>query len=190
MKIKSDKKKKIKAYIRPAERQDIVYLINWLQSDDYKNNYLTDYPLKDKKQLKDILLREITLSKFITSKKEILVAEVDGERLAGMIFLSHIDWKNRHLDLQIYFPPEYRTARLNLDKGQMTTVKERDFDILETNGEFLTLFDYRSKYERAYLQMLIQESKGNREVACRMSGISQSRLYGLLKKHNLSFISS
>jgi len=89
-----------------------------------------------------------------------------------------------------HLPPEYRTAQLNLGSDQMTKATDRFVDISDIKGELPTLSDYRSETERAYLQMLMQRAKGRREEACRLSGISQSRLYGLLKKHNLSRFSS
>jgi len=108
------KKKKIdlNVYVRPAERQDIVYLVNWLQSDDYRSNNLTDYPVGNKRLLKDKLIKEISLANLVFARKQILVAEVNGERLAGMFFLNNIDWQSAHLDLQMYFPVEYRSTEL------------------------------------------------------------------------------
>ena len=46
----------------------------------------------------------------------------------------------------------------------------------DTNVEFPTLSDYREKIEKNYLQMLLDRVQGDREKACRLSGISQSRL--------------
>jgi two-component system NtrC family response regulator len=40
--------------------------------------------------------------------------------------------------------------------------------------------------ERQYLEELIAHTEGNIKEACEVSGISRSRLYGLLKKHNIS----
>jgi two-component system NtrC family response regulator len=40
--------------------------------------------------------------------------------------------------------------------------------------------------EQKYIQNLISETKGDIKDACRISGLSRSRLYGLMKKHNIS----
>ncbi len=40
--------------------------------------------------------------------------------------------------------------------------------------------------ERRYLEALISQTNGNIQEACRISELSQSRLYGLLKKHKVS----
>ncbi|HET6418567.1 MAG TPA: sigma-54 dependent transcriptional regulator [Geobacteraceae bacterium] len=54
--------------------------------------------------------------------------------------------------------------------------------------ELPPIHDFReevySHAEREYLRDLMSLSEGNIKEACRISGISQSRLYALLKKHN------
>ena len=55
------------------------------------------------------------------------------------------------------------------------------------SGGKLPLFTvFRNQMEKKYLKALIQKAGGDRKAACRISGISQSRLYGLLRKHGLS----
>lgn len=49
-----------------------------------------------------------------------------------------------------------------------------------------TLRDYREALELRYLQDLISTSGGNVEEACRISALSRSRLYELMKKYGLS----
>ena len=39
--------------------------------------------------------------------------------------------------------------------------------------------------EKEYLEKLLSVSKGNIKEAGKISGLSRSRLYGLLKKHNI-----
>lgn len=151
---KKGKKIDLEVYIRPAARQDIVYLVNWLQSDDFKNNYLTDYPVDNKKILKDLLLREISLAKLVTPKKQILVAEVNGEYLVGAIFLSHLNWQSRHLDLQIYFPPEYRETELI--KINLSQIYEYIFGTLNMN-KFYTYISERNK--KSLMVQLKSDSK-------------------------------
>lgn len=58
------------------------------------------------------------------------------------------------------------------------------------DAEVPSLFEYRQKMEKKYFQMLLSHVKGDRKKACALSGISQSRFYGLLKKHSLSHVKS
>jgi transcriptional regulator of acetoin/glycerol metabolism len=39
--------------------------------------------------------------------------------------------------------------------------------------------------ESKYLQGLVAGTKGDVEAACRIAGLSRSRFYALLKKHNI-----
>ncbi len=48
------------------------------------------------------------------------------------------------------------------------------------------LSEYRRVAERRYLEELVGRTRGNIRDACRISGLSRSRLYALLKEHNLS----
>jgi transcriptional regulator with AAA-type ATPase domain len=75
---------------------------------------------------------------------------------------------------------------LGLPAAQAAQTEPLPIDALDKNGKFTCLAEYRDKIEKDYLQMLLNEAKGSRKDACRLSGMSQSRLYGLLKKHNLS----
>ncbi|MGA3173269.1 MAG: sigma-54 dependent transcriptional regulator [Syntrophorhabdales bacterium] len=49
-----------------------------------------------------------------------------------------------------------------------------------------SLADYRQEAEARYLQALMLKAKGNIREACHISGLSRSRLYALLREHNLS----
>ncbi|MFO7557877.1 MAG: helix-turn-helix domain-containing protein [Desulfobacterales bacterium] len=40
--------------------------------------------------------------------------------------------------------------------------------------------------EQEYLEKLIASINGNIQEACRISGLSRSRLYGLMKKYNIT----
>lgn len=55
--------------------------------------------------------------------------------------------------------------------------------------EFATLNSFREgaidEAERQYLRELLVRTHSNVQEACRISGLSRSRLYALLKKHNL-----
>jgi two-component system NtrC family response regulator len=49
-----------------------------------------------------------------------------------------------------------------------------------------SLRNYRENMDRMYLMELTALASGNIREACRVSGLSRSRLYGLLKNHNLT----
>ncbi len=54
------------------------------------------------------------------------------------------------------------------------------------NGEFSDFKTYRETMERSYLQDLIQLTDRNIPKACKISGISRSRLYEMLAKYDLN----
>ncbi|MCP4024404.1 MAG: sigma-54-dependent Fis family transcriptional regulator [Desulfobacteraceae bacterium] len=90
-----------------------------------------------------------------------------------------------------HLPPEYRTAALGIEPdpqkmGSKTVVPDVE-DKKEISEQIPIFSKYRFDSEKKYLQTLIQKAKGDRKLACRISNISQARLYELLKKHNLSF---
>lgn len=85
-----------------------------------------------------------------------------------------------------HLPPEYRTGKLHFDSTAATKENKQYIQFPDTNGRFPSLYDYRFKNEKHYLKMLLDEVKGDRRRAAELSEISQSSLYGLLKKHNLS----
>ncbi len=89
-----------------------------------------------------------------------------------------------------HIPSKYRIAMLKDNSDQIPEISVYKNEITDADGKFPTFPEYRARTEKAYLQMLLESAKGKREEACRLSGISQSRLYGLLKKHNLSRFSS
>ncbi len=84
-----------------------------------------------------------------------------------------------------HLPPEYRASFLEAAPQLPAT----DFGLGEVGdpvGDFPSLSDFRERHERQYFQVLIKKARGNRETACRLAGISQARLYDLLKKYRLS----
>lgn len=85
-----------------------------------------------------------------------------------------------------HLPPEYRMSALTFDDAPLERCRSKRVSELDREDEFPSLSAYRNKLEKAYLKELINRSGGDRNKACRISGVSQSRLYGLLKKHNLS----
>jgi two-component system NtrC family response regulator len=55
-----------------------------------------------------------------------------------------------------------------------------------TRDNFLKIHVFREKMERCYLEKLTLLTRGNRKEACRISGLSRTRLFELLKKYDLS----
>jgi two-component system NtrC family response regulator len=89
-----------------------------------------------------------------------------------------------------HLPPEYRTAGLDFNSTSQNRSRIDRKDSLDLEEELPSLQDYRTRTEKNYLKLLLNKVKGNRQEASLISGISQSRLYGLLKKHNLSGFAS
>ncbi len=54
------------------------------------------------------------------------------------------------------------------------------------DGAFPSISAFRERTERRYLQKLNQFTQGNRKEACRLSGLSRTRLFELLKKYDLT----
>ena len=69
-------------------------------------------------------------------------------------------------------------------------VKDAGKPSAEHDNSFYKLSDVREaaivKAERQYLKDLMQKTEGDMKKAIRMSGLSQSRLYSLMKKHGIS----
>jgi two-component system NtrC family response regulator len=57
---------------------------------------------------------------------------------------------------------------------------------LHNQNDILKLSEYRNLMERRYLEQLNQFTHGNRKEACSISGLSRTRLFELLKKHDLA----
>lgn len=86
-----------------------------------------------------------------------------------------------------HIPYQYRTAILKDDSLMLMEEAHPGVGSAEdANEKFPGLTEYRNKFEGNYLHLLLDKAKGDREKACALSGISQSQLYALLKKHNLS----
>ncbi len=83
-----------------------------------------------------------------------------------------------------HLPPEYRASLLDA----VPRLPAGLFDLPDGGPDeiFPTLSLFRAGLEEHYLQTLVRRVKGNREAALRLSGISQARLYELLKKYRLS----
>ena len=87
-----------------------------------------------------------------------------------------------------HFPPAYRTSLLEggleIDSGGCLIPEKTDG--FAAGDEFVKWAEYRTHMERTYIRHLLLKSRGDWRTACRCSGFSKSRLYELLKKHNLS----
>jgi two-component system NtrC family response regulator len=86
-----------------------------------------------------------------------------------------------------HLPPEYRTVFLSDDSAAQPDTTKNDERLLDIGDQFPTLLEYRAWAEKKYLKNLIKRAAGNRENACNLSGMSQARLYALMKKYKLSF---
>lgn len=84
-----------------------------------------------------------------------------------------------------HLPPEYRMSKLDFDISLENGLKSSPANELGSYDKLPSLNTYRSRLEKEYLKELIHRSNGDRKLACSISGVSQSRLYGLLKNHNL-----
>ena len=87
-----------------------------------------------------------------------------------------------------HLPAKYRAALLGLDseKANENTKYSHGKDQLSADNELGKWSDFRSAMEKNYLMSLQRTVNGDWKVACKRSGISKTRLYELLKKHNLS----
>jgi DNA-binding NtrC family response regulator len=89
-----------------------------------------------------------------------------------------------------HLPPEYRLVHLKSDPDQPLQDDRDQSTRMDSKDGFPTLTEYRTRFEKNYLRILLRLAQGNRREACRLSGVSQARLYGLLKKYDLSRFSS
>lgn len=85
-----------------------------------------------------------------------------------------------------HLPPECRLASLDIENDQELKQSQLHENTIDSSGKFPTLREYRDQNERHYFDLLIKKAKGNREKACTLSGVSQARLYTIMKKYNFS----
>ncbi len=101
-----------------------------------------------------------------------------------------ISLANDEATLQIHHLPvrlRATIARHTVINCAPTKAKAPDFnmDFLH-DGAFPSISAFRDLMDRRYLQKLNQFTQGNRKEACRISGLSRTRLFELLKKYNLA----
>lgn len=123
-------------FLRVMERQDIPTVTNWLLSADYKNNNISDYPLGQKNELKNRLLKEIAFSKIPNAPIKLLVTESAGGILTGLAILKKINWQSRNLEVQIYVPADFRQTNV----PQLVTKEVYNFLFCELNMHKVYLY--------------------------------------------------
>ncbi len=89
-----------------------------------------------------------------------------------------------------YHLPAYiraKVARTSLSTSKRDKEDLSSSDTLRdlTGENFPKIKDFRSAMERQYLQKLTQLTHGSKKEACELSGLSRTRLFELLKKHDI-----
>jgi two-component system NtrC family response regulator len=78
-------------------------------------------------------------------------------------------------------------TRHMVNKCTQSKSSESDMNMTFLHGRaFPSISAYRDLMERRYLEKLTRHTQGNRKEACRLSGLSRTRLFELLKKHDLA----
>jgi len=78
--------------------------------------------------------------------------------------------------------------RIRATKASLSTtvLDQRSLnEISAPSGTFFNMQDFREIMDQKYLQSLMSRTKGKIKESCRISGLSRSRLYALLKKHQI-----
>ena len=87
--------------------------------------------------------------------------------------------------------PQHLPEHIRIDlarhsiKSAVSRPAKTDSDLI-SQGAMPSLRNYRENMDRMYLLELASLAGGNIREACRVSGLSRSRLYDLLKNHNLT----
>lgn len=85
-----------------------------------------------------------------------------------------------------HLPPNYRLSTLTFEAPAGPRASRSMVDeILNSDEDFPSLNACREELERNYLTRLMKKADGDRKTACRLSGVSQARLYALLNKYDL-----
>lgn len=90
-----------------------------------------------------------------------------------------------------HLPSNLRMCLIRNPAVRTSTVKEKFAESVESSdeGEALPPYrDFRESLEHRYLQELIAVSQNNIGKATKISGLSRTRIYELLKKHDLSIV--
>lgn len=172
-------------------REDLLYRIRAIE--------IKLPPLRSRKDdIEEILLHKIhqTCKQEKTGVKgvspeylEILVNHDWPGNVRELINVIEFSLASSRIDKTLYpkhLPPEYRVALLGMESTREESMPNSTAAFQEFSANFPTLSAYRDKNEKHYLEELIRRANGSREKACRLSGMSQARLYALMKKYNLS----
>nr|NJM03884.1 hypothetical protein [Desulfobacula sp.] len=84
-----------------------------------------------------------------------------------------------------HLPLSCRMARLSFDPVSRPRPGRETLAAPDEDESLPSLQEYRTRMEKEYLKRLLNTVQGDREKAGRISGMSQSRLYGLLNKYGL-----
>jgi two-component system, NtrC family, response regulator len=88
-----------------------------------------------------------------------------------------------------HLPTRIRAALTRMSVKRCTVRPEKGQTVGSVPACAKDLMDiaaFRTIMERRYLESLIRITRGSRKEACRISGLSRTRLFELLKKHNLA----
>ncbi|MEW6488275.1 MAG: sigma-54 dependent transcriptional regulator [Thermodesulfobacteriota bacterium] len=90
--------------------------------------------------------------------------------------------------IPVHLPPEVRVraARAALTPKARSAPAQAPAPVVSNNGALPTLKEFRETTTAEYLSALVQTAGRDPRNACRVSGLSRSRLYELLQKHELS----
>lgn len=88
-----------------------------------------------------------------------------------------------HLPIRIRAILTRMTVKENTQKAKPISLGEA---VTTEKVGFMAFADYRDLMERRYLERLLRTTTGSRKEACRISGLSRTRLFELLKKHDLA----
>nr|WP_319396851.1 sigma-54 dependent transcriptional regulator [uncultured Desulfobacter sp.] len=85
-----------------------------------------------------------------------------------------------------HLPPNYRLSSLSFEEPDIQADAQSMVDeVLDSDADFPSLNACREQLEKNYLTRLMEKAGGDRKTACRLSGVSQARLYALLSKYDL-----
>lgn len=85
--------------------------------------------------------------------------------------------------------PRHLPTDIRAKIARQSVTKESELRLVDPqdeDGKLVSLDKYREVTERAYLENLMASVRGNMKEACQISGLSRSRLYALLKQHNIA----
>lgn len=89
-----------------------------------------------------------------------------------------------HLPLRIRIAAKRETIQQTTCSADIDNPVEFLDNMMKSN--FLKISEFKNRMERIYLEKLTLLTNSNRKESCRISGLSRTRLFELLKKHELS----